>query len=90
VAFGATGALSDYATALTASQSADSATATSASTDATDTQTALKTSLQSETGVNMDSQLSLMVQLQTAYGANAKIISTIQQMYTTLLDAVQG
>jgi flagellar hook-associated protein FlgK len=29
-----------------------------------------------------------MVQLQNAYGANAKVISTIQQMYTQLLQAV--
>jgi flagellar hook-associated protein 1 FlgK len=85
-----TGALGDYANALTSSQSADSATATSASTEAGDAQTALNANLQAKTGVSMDSQLSLMVQLQNAYGANAKIVSTIQQMYTALLNAVQG
>ena len=86
--FGPATALADYATALSASQSADSAAATTASGDATDTQTALSNSLQTQTGVNMDSQLSLMVQLQNAYGANAKVISTIQQMFTTLLQAI--
>ena len=86
--FGAAGVLGDYATALSASQAADSAAATSAAGDATDTQTALSSSLQSKIGVSMDSQLSLMVQLQNAYGANAKVISTIQQMFTSLLQAV--
>ena len=88
--FGATAALGDYATALTASQSSDSATAANAASDARDTQTALSATLQAKTGVNMDSQLSQMVELQNAYGANAKVISTVQQMFTTLLQAVQG
>jgi flagellar hook-associated protein 1 FlgK len=85
-----TGALGDYANALTSSQSVDSATASSAAADAGDAQTALTANLQAKTGVSMDNQLSLMVQLQNAYGANAKIVSTIQQMYTALLNAVQG
>ncbi len=86
--FGAQATLSDYANAITTSQSTDSANATSAATDAGQTQAAISTNLQNSVGVNMDSQLSLMVQLQNAYGANAKIISTIQEMYTTLLQAV--
>ncbi len=88
--FGAEAALGDYATALTASQAADSANATLSATDAGDTQSALSANLQSTTGVSMDAQMSLMVQLQNAYGANAKIISTIQAMFTDLLNAVQG
>ena len=87
---GGTGTLGDYATGLTASQSADSAAATANAGDASDTQSALSANLQAKTGVNMDSQLSLMVQLQNAYGANAKIMSTIQQMFSTLMQAVQG
>lgn len=88
--FTGAGNLGDYATALTASQAADSATATTAATDQADTQSALSNQLQTQTGVNMDGQLSLMVQLQNAYGANAKIISAVQEMFTTLLQAVQG
>jgi flagellar hook-associated protein 1 FlgK len=86
--FGAQATLSDYANAITASQATDSANATIAVTDEGQTQSAISTNLQNSVGVNMDSQLSLMVQLQNAYGANAKIISTIQQMFTTLLQAV--
>jgi flagellar hook-associated protein 1 len=36
----------------------------------------------------VDSQLALMVQLQNAYGANAKIISAVQDMFSSLLQAV--
>lgn len=88
--FGAQASLGEYANALTGSQAADSAAATSASADAAGVQSALAANVQTATGVSMDGQMSLMVQLQNAYGANAKIISTIQQMYTTLLGAVQG
>jgi flagellar hook-associated protein 1 FlgK len=86
--FGAQGSLGDYANALTGAQAAESQAAGTAASDAADTQTALSASLNTAVGVDMDSQLSLMVQLQNAYGANAKIISSIQQMYTALLDAV--
>jgi flagellar hook-associated protein 1 FlgK len=88
--FGAQATLSDYANAITTSQATDSANATAAATDESQTQSAITTNLQNSVGVNMDSQLSLMVQLQNSYGANAKIISTIQQLYTTLLQAVGG
>ena len=87
--FGAPATLADFATAVTASQSADSNNATTATQDAQATQGTLAGSLQSETGVSVDSQLSLMVQLQNAYDANAKIIGTIQDMFTSLLQAVQ-
>jgi flagellar hook-associated protein 1 FlgK len=88
--FGSTAALGDYATALTASQAADSAQAASSVTEEGDTQSALSASLQQKTGVSMDSQMSLMVQLQNAYGANAKVISAVQALYTTLMNAVQA
>ena len=87
--FAAPASLSDFATDITASQSADSAAASTTATDATGTQTALSGTLQSETGVDVDSQLSLLVQLQNAYGANAKIMDAVQDMYTQLLQAVQ-
>ena len=51
-------------------------------------QTTLQTKLQSETGVSVDAELSHMLVLQNAYGANAKIVSAVQAMWTTLLNAV--
>ncbi len=87
--FAAPAALGDFATAITASQAGDAATASSAAADTSGTQAALSASLQSQTGVDMDSQLSLLVTLQNAYGANAKIMAAIQDMYTQLMQAVQ-
>lgn len=87
--FAAPATLTDFANALTASQAADSATASTAATDAGTVQTSLSGQLNSATGVNIDSQLTLLVQLQNAYGANAKIIDTVQQAFSQLLSAVQ-
>jgi flagellar hook-associated protein 1 FlgK len=38
--------------------------------------------------VNMDTEMSLMITLQNAYGANAKIITAAQAMFTQLLQSV--
>ena len=51
-------------------------------------QATLQGKLSSETGVSVDAELSNMVVLQNAYGANAKIIAAAQAMWTTLLNAV--
>ncbi len=87
--FAAPSSLSDFAAGITASQAGDAATASGNAADTSGTQAALSASLQSQTGVDMDSQLSLLVTLQNAYGANAKIMDAIQDMYTQLLQAVQ-
>jgi flagellar hook-associated protein 1 FlgK len=86
--FAAPATLGDFANVVTTSQSTDSASATTASTDATGVQTSLSSTLNGQTGVDVDSQLSRMVQLQNAYGANGKIISTIEEMFQTLLNDI--
>ena len=40
------------------------------------------------TGVSVDSELAQMVRLQAAYGANAKVITATQEMWTQLLQMV--
>ncbi len=87
--FGAQQTLGDYATGLTSAQAADGANATSAATDTQSLQTTLQQTLSSDIGVNLDSQLSKLVALQNAYGANAKVISTIQALFTDVLAFVQ-
>jgi flagellar hook-associated protein 1 FlgK len=52
-------------------------------------QTTLASRLSAQSGVNMDTEMSHMIQLQNAYGANAKIIVAIQAMWTAMLDAVR-
>jgi len=81
--------LGAYANALTAAQAADSANATSDAADSQGLQTSLQNTLTSATGVDMDTQLGQMVTLQNAYGANAKVISTVQAMFADALAMVQ-
>ena len=75
--FSAPATLGGFATSITASQSADSNSATAAAQDALAAQATLGGNLKVKPGVSVDGQLSLMVQLQNAYDANAKIIGTI-------------
>jgi flagellar hook-associated protein 1 FlgK len=87
--FASQAALGDYANALTASQAADSANATSEAGDSLAVQTSLQTKLTAQTGVSMDTELGQMVSLQNAYGANAKVVSTVQTMFAEALAMVQ-
>jgi len=52
-------------------------------------QTTLKARYADATGVDTDAEMALMVQLQAAYGANARIIAATQSMFDTLLDMVR-
>ena len=87
--FGGGATLNDYASSLTASQAGDGATSSSNTTDALAVQTTLSSKLTGETGVDMDTELSHMVELQNAYGANAKIVSAVQSMLSQIMNAVQ-
>ena len=81
--------LGDEATNLVASQAQDSANTTSQLSTEQAVQTTLNNTLSASTGVNMDTEMSLMIQLQNAYGANAKVIAAVQSMWTQLIGAVQ-
>lgn len=87
--YAAPATLADNATALVSAQAAVSGAATSQLSAEQTVQTALNNNLNSVSGVNMDSQMSYMIQLENAYGANARIITTVQAMFTQLLQAVQ-
>ena len=39
--------------------------------------------------VDMDQEMANLITLQNTYGANARVMTTIQQMMTTLLQVVQ-
>ena len=51
-------------------------------------QTSLQARLAEGSAVNIDTELSTMVQLQNAYGANARVISALQAMWAQLLQSV--
>jgi flagellar hook-associated protein 1 FlgK len=43
--------------------------------------------MSNQSGVNIDTEMSNLISLQNAYSANARVMSTIQQMMNTLLQA---
>ena len=51
-------------------------------------QASLQTRLSQASSVSVDAELSTMVQLQNAYGANARVMSAVQAMWTHLLATV--
>jgi flagellar hook-associated protein 1 FlgK len=87
--FAAETTLLGYANAFTASQSATSAAATQQASSSAALQTSVSNKLAGSTGVDMDTEMSTMVQLQNAYGVNAKIVGAVQTMWNQLLGMVQ-
>jgi flagellar hook-associated protein 1 FlgK len=83
------GSLSDIATGLITARAQQSASVTSNLMADQALQTSLNGKLSSSSGVNMDTEMSLMLSLQNAYAANAKVISAAQSMFTTLAQAIQ-
>jgi flagellar hook-associated protein 1 FlgK len=80
--------LASQATALVGAQAADAAQAQASLTDAQTLQTALQKTLSAGSGVSIDTEMSTMIALQNAYGANAKVITAMQSMFTALAQAV--
>jgi flagellar hook-associated protein 1 FlgK len=87
--FDGAASLSDFATSLVAAQAQASAAATGDLTTATALQTSLNAKVSNESGVSIDSEMSQMLVLQNAYGANARVMNALQSMFTQLLQAVQ-
>jgi flagellar hook-associated protein 1 FlgK len=81
--------LSGFAASLVSSLSQQSANTTSQLTTEQALQTSLNAKVTSVSGVNMDTELSQMLSLQNAYGANARIMNAVQSMFTSLMQAVQ-
>lgn len=80
--------LADTAANLIAAQAADSATNNSQLTIEKAVQANLHGKYADTTGVNIDAEMSMMLQLQNAYGANARMITASQAMWDQLLAAV--
>jgi flagellar hook-associated protein 1 len=81
--------LSDFATSLVSSQAQQSAATTTNLTTEQALQTSLNTKIASVSGVNMDTEVSQMLSLQNAYGANARVIAGVQAMFTDLEQVIQ-
>ena len=52
--------------------------------------TALQQRFNDQSGVNIDTEMSNLITLQNAYSANARVMSTVQQMMSALLQAVSS
>lgn len=63
-------------------------TINSQSTTATSQQTYYQQTLANSTGVNIDSELASLIAYQNSYAASAHVISTVNQMLTTLMSVV--
>lgn len=80
--------LAGFSTALVASQSGDVAAATSQLATETSVQTTLQAHVTTSSGISTDAELSVMVGLQNAYGANARVMSASQAMWNQLMTTV--
>jgi flagellar hook-associated protein 1 FlgK len=83
------GTLADYMSAIVSQQSQAANAATNLQQGQDTVVSALQQRFNSTSGVSIDTELSNLIALQNAYGANARVMSTIQQMMSTLLQTVQ-
>jgi flagellar hook-associated protein 1 FlgK len=87
--FGSPRTIEDYAALVTASQTSDSAAATSALETAKQFSEGLEARFNRESRVDVDSEMASLIQLQNAYAANARVMTTAQSMWTTLFESVR-
>ncbi|MBR0650516.1 hypothetical protein GXW78_12650 [Roseomonas terrae] len=87
--FGAPATIDGYAGMVTATQTADAAAAESRATSARAVVEGLAERFAQRSGVDVDTEMAAMVTLQNAYAANARVMSTVQAMWDTLLNAVR-
>ncbi len=81
---------SGYATDITAEIATRASNANNDQTSKQATLTALQQNLSTQSGVNTDAETAQLVTLQNAYAASAKIVSTVNAMFQSLLQAVGG
>jgi flagellar hook-associated protein 1 FlgK len=85
----ASGSLASYASSSVSWLEASRQGATDTSTNRAAVVTATTTSLSSATGVNIDDELSKMLDLEHSYQASAELMQTVSSMFTSLFAAVQ-
>ena len=79
--------LVDYSQKMVAAQTADAVTADARQKDETSYRELIERQFKDESGVNLDEELAQLIVIQTAYSASAKTISTLNEMFDTLLNA---
>jgi flagellar hook-associated protein 1 len=79
------GTLTDYMSQIVSQQSQAANAATSLQQGQDTVLSALQQRFNTQSGVNIDTEMSNLIALQNAYGANARVMSTIEQLMSTLL-----
>jgi len=79
------GNLSDYLSQVVSQQSQAATAATSLQQGQDTVLSALQQRFNDESGVNIDTEMSNLIALQNAYGANARVMSTVQALMSMLL-----
>lgn len=87
--YAAPATLAGLAATLTAAQAQVSGAVTQQAATETTVQTMLTGKLSAETGVSVDTEMASMITLQSAYGANAKVVAATQTMWDQLLASVK-
>ncbi|MDP2696662.1 flagellar hook-associated protein FlgK [Thalassospira sp.] len=85
---GATTSLTDFAAGIIASNATKAAAATSDYEFRGQLTSDLEYRLQNEAGVNLDEEMSDLIIFQRAYSASAKVITTVDELFDALLNAV--
>ena len=83
------GTLTDYMSQIVSQQSQAANAATNLQQGQDTVLAALQQRFNDQSGVNIDTEMSNLIALQNAYGANARVMSAIQQMMSTLMQVVQ-
>jgi flagellar hook-associated protein 1 len=82
------GTLSQFMSAVVTQQSQAASAATNLQQGQDTVLTALQQRFNDQSGVNIDTEMSNLIALQNAYSANARVMSTVQQMMNALLQAI--
>jgi flagellar hook-associated protein 1 len=80
--------LTNYMSQVVSQQSQSANAATNLQQGQDTVVSALQQRFNDQSGVNIDTEMSNLIALQNAYGANARVMSTVQQMMATLLQSV--
>ncbi len=82
------GTLTDYMSQVVSQQSQAANAASNLQQGQDTVVSALQHRFNDQSGVNIDAEMSNLIALQNAYGANARVMSTVAQMMSTLMQAV--
>ena len=84
------GSFSDYAAAIVSNVASKASEAETTYTSKETTQSTFSSSMSSQSGVNLDEETARLSTLQNQYSAVSELIKTINEMFSSLLTAVQS